>query len=159
MSDAVSLVSAKDILSKAGQSKEKEIKGFIFDHLDTIPTSKHIQLELTPYLLNKQNDYRIRFFRKLNLADVEIKGARLSGHEKGKINDFKVSLSTKYKEEVVNPYVDFIYDESNNKIILKGLSKSDSGQKVWLDLDLELKNPGNQGGDKVSLFATIAPLI
>ena len=122
--------------------------------------------DLTPFLAPDATGYRVRFSRHhdssnsgLIYADAEIRRVAVisDGWEVLSLVPEAVRLTTRYKAKVVNPWVDFVYDETRASVRLEGLRIPAARKKVELVVDVVLRNPGNQWGDRIQLYTYLQP--
>ncbi|BDS06309.1 hypothetical protein NT6N_13490 [Oceaniferula spumae] len=132
-----------------------------FDGITAAAKSVSWDLDMTPYLTDKNSTYRLRFSRSyrtknshLIYSNARIKKVRVlcDGKEVFSRQPTTATLTTRPKAKVINPMVDFIYDESKARVGLKGLNIPEGTKTITLKIDADLTNPGNQWGDRIRLY-------
>jgi len=120
--------------------------------------------DVTPFISRAGSDYAVTFSRAcgtrnsgLIYSDARVTACELvgDGQSLAAVHPPDLRLTTRYKDEVVNPLVDFVYDESNNRVELGRIHPPEGGQRIELAIEAVLSNPGNQWGDRIQLFTEL----
>lgn len=140
------------------------LRGYIFDQLEYTPRTETLSYDITKYLIKDSKEYSLRISRKnlssnsgLTYADAVIKSVKVL--EDGKTMFIKnydgMELTTRIDTDVLrkkgNPHIAFKKLGDDIKVSLGELSHSHNG-KVELEVETEVSNPGNQWGDRITLY-------
>ena len=136
-----------------------------FDKITEKPRSVSWSYDITPFVGKLEGRCRVSFSRShetknshMIYSDASIKKVSIicDGDVLQSVKPEKANLTTRYKGKVVNPLVDFDYNESGSSIELNGYSVPADHREVKLSVEAELSNPGNQWGDRILLYTYLA---
>ena len=136
-----------------------------FDKITKKPRSVTWSFDITPFAGSLGSSCRVSFSRShettnshMIYSDAAIKKVTLScdGKVLQSVMPKGANLTTRYKGNVINPLVDFDYNESGASVELGGLSIPSDHDKVTLSIEADLSNPGNQWGDRILLYTYLS---
>ncbi len=148
---------------KAESRQQFLIRSFIFNDLEYTPTKEKLSLDITKYIEDMNQAYYLKFERGMGkpnsglaYADVKIEAIRLRKNERMLWEKKNAGIELITRRDVDNlrkkgnPIIAF-KRSGDNSVIPMGIISKPVSEKIELEIDIELSNPGNQWGDRLLL--------
>ena len=139
------------------------LRSYLFDQLEYTPRTEKLHFNISNYLSTKNDEYRVRFERGMGkpnsglaYADAVIKSVKIVNGEKIVFEKKCEGLELTTRRDVEslrkkgNPIIAFTRSGDNCSLAIGKIPTQD-GEKVELEVEVTVSNPGNQWGDRLLL--------